>query len=67
VGWTDGLGHIGAVFGPIVAGALYAATASAGFVGWFAYITIAGALIPALLLAWFGIDQRRAILEKISR
>lgn len=66
VGMTDGVGHIGAVYGPIVAGALYAATASVGFVGWFAYITIAGALIPALLLAYFGIDQSRAILEKIS-
>ncbi|HJU17987.1 MAG TPA: MFS transporter [Stellaceae bacterium] len=66
VGLTDGLGHLGAVFGPIVAGALYAATAEIGFVGWFAYITIVGALIPALLLAWFGINQRRAILEQIS-
>ncbi len=66
VGLTDGLGHLGAIFGPIVAGALYAATAEVGFVGWFAYITIVGALIPALLLAWYGINQRRAILEQIS-
>jgi len=34
--------------------------------GWFAYITIPGALIPALLVAWFGINQRRAVLEQIS-
>jgi MFS family permease len=66
VGMTDGLGHIGAVFGPIVAGALYAATTGVGFVGWFAWITIFGALIPALLLVGFGINQRRAILEQIS-
>ncbi len=65
-GLTDGVGHLGAVFGPIVAGALFAATAASGFYGWFFYIIIPGALIPALLVAWFGIDQRRAILEEIS-
>ena len=66
MGLIDGVGHLGAVFGPIVAGALFAATASAGYIGWFAYITIPGALIPALLIAWFGINQRRAILELLS-
>jgi MFS family permease len=66
VGMTDGLGHIGAVVGPIIAGALYAATAGIGFIGWFAFITIPGALIPALLLVSLGINQRRAILEQIS-
>ena len=66
MGLTDGVGHLGSVFGPIVAGALFAATASVGFVGWFAYVTIPGALIPALMVAWFGINQRRAILEQIS-
>ncbi len=66
MGSTDGVGHLGAVFGPIVAGALFAATAGSAFVGWFAYITIPGALIPAFLVAWFGINQRQAILEQIS-
>jgi MFS family permease len=66
MGLTDGVGHIGSVFGPIVAGALFAATATVNFAGWFAYITIPGALIPAILIAWYGIDQRRAILEQIS-
>jgi MFS family permease len=66
VGLTDGVGHLGSIFGPILAGALFAATASNGFVGWYAYITIPGALIPAVLVAWFGINQRRAILEHIS-
>jgi MFS family permease len=66
VGLTDGLGHIGAVFGPIVAGALYVMTITTGFVGWFAWITIWGAIIPAFLLLWFGINQRRAVLEQIS-
>lgn len=66
VGLTDGVGHLGSIFGPIVAGGLFAATATIGFVGWFAYITIPGALIPAILVAWFGINQQRAILEQIS-
>jgi putative MFS transporter len=66
MGLTDGVGHLGSVFGPILAGALFVATADVGFAGWFAYITIPGALIPALLVAWFGINQRRAILEQIS-
>jgi len=66
MGSTDGVGHLGSIFGPIVAGALFAATASIRFAGWFAYITIPGTLIPALLVAWFGINQRRAILEQIS-
>ncbi len=65
-GLTDGVGHLGAVFGPIVAGALFAATTSVGFVGWFAYIIVLGALIPGILIAWFGIDQCAAILEQIS-
>jgi len=60
------VGHLGAIFGPIVAGALFAATTANGFVGWYAYIIIPGALLPAVLVAWFGINQRRAILEHIS-
>jgi len=66
MGLTDGVGHLGAVFGPIVAGGLFAATTGAGFVGWFAYIMVPGALLPAMLVGWFGINQRRAILEQIS-
>ncbi len=66
-GLTDGFGHLGSIFGPIVAGALFTATATAGYAGWFLYITIPGALIPAVLVAWLGINQRRAILEQISR
>ncbi len=65
-GLTDGLGHLGAVFGPIVVGALFTMTASAGHIGWYLYITLPGALVPGLLVAWLGIDQRRAILEHIS-
>lgn len=65
-GLTDGVGHLGAVFGPLLAGALFSATAALGYYGWFLYIILPGALIPAVLVAWFGIDQRQAILEEIS-
>jgi MFS family permease len=65
-GLTDGIGHLGAAFGPIVAGWLFTSTAAYGHAGWFAYVMIPGALIPALLIGWFGIDQRRAVLEEIS-
>ncbi len=65
-GLTDGLGHLGSIFGPLIAGALFAATAASGHVGWFVYVTIPGALVPAALIWWYGINQRRAILEQIS-
>jgi putative MFS transporter len=65
-GLTDGVGHLGAVFGPLICGALLTATAGTGFWGWYAYIMIPGALIPAFLVFWLGIDQRQAILEHIS-
>jgi putative MFS transporter len=65
-GLTDGIGHLGAVFGPIVAGWLFTSTAAFGHAGWFAYVMIPGALIPAIMIAVWGIDQRRAILEHIS-
>lgn len=65
-GLTDGVGHLGAVFGPIVAGWLFTSTAAFGHAGWFAYVMIPGALIPALMIAIWGINQRQAILEHIS-
>ena len=35
-GLTDGVGHLGAVFGPILAGWLFTTTAAVGHAGWFA-------------------------------
>ncbi len=66
VGLTDGLGHLGSIFGPLIAGALFASSAFAGHAGWYAYVTVPGALLPAALIGWRGISQRRAILEQIS-
>ncbi len=66
VGLTDGLGHLGSIFGPLIAGWLFATTAYAGHAGWYVYVTVPGALLPAALIGWWGINQRRAILEQIS-
>lgn len=65
-GWTDGFGHLGSMASPLIIGALFAATASLGYIGYFAYVIIPGALLPALLLARFGVDQRAAPLEAVS-
>ncbi|HVZ07628.1 MFS transporter [Rhodopila sp.] len=66
VGLTDGLGHLGSIFGPLVAGWLFTSTAYLGHPGWYLYVTIPGALLPAALIGWWGINQRGAILEQIS-
>jgi MFS family permease len=67
VGWTDGIGHAGAVAGPLIAGQFYALTASRNHWGWFAWFAIAGSFVPGLLILVGGIRQRQAVLEEISR
>lgn len=63
-GWTDGLGHMGAWAGVVIAGAVFTAASP---LGWILLITIPGALAPAGLLQAFGLRQRRAVLERLSR
>jgi MFS family permease len=65
-GWTDGFGHLGSMASPLIIGALFAATASAGYIGFFAYVIIPGALLPALLLARLGMNQKAAPLEAVA-
>lgn len=65
-GWTDGFGHVGSIVSPLIVGALFTATVSAGYIGFFAYVIIPGALLPGLLLARFGIAQRAAPLEAVT-
>ena len=65
-GWTDGFGHVGSIVSPLIVGALFTATASAGYIGFFAYVIIPGALLPGLLLARFGISQQAAPLEMVT-
>ena len=65
-GITDGLGHLGAIFGPVIVVAFGDATSNHGFYGAWLYVAIAGALVPALLLQFFGIGQKEAILEEVA-
>ena len=62
-GWTDGFGHVGSIISPLIIGALFTATAGAGYIGFFGYVIIPGALLPALLLVHFGMDQKGVSLE----
>lgn len=65
-GWTDGFGHVGAMVSPLIVGTLFTATAASGYLGFFAYVIIPGALLPALLIARFGLSQRAASLESVG-
>jgi MFS family permease len=65
-GFTDGLGHLGAIFGPVIVVALGDATSHQGFYGFMLYVAIAGALIPALLVRFFGMRQKGAVLEVVA-
>jgi MFS family permease len=65
-GIADGVGHVGAIFGPVIVVALGDATAHQGFYGFMLYVAIAGALLPALLLQLFGMRQKDAILEEVA-
>ena len=63
-GWTDGVGHLGAWGGVLIAGQLYIATAPRSFI---VFITIPCALVPGILVAIFGKRQRRRALEELSQ
>ena len=62
--WTDGLGHLGAWAGVTLMGPLYGI--GPNHLGWLLFITIPGALLPALLIRVYGIRQSRAVLEQVS-
>jgi putative MFS transporter len=63
-GWTDGIGHLGAWGGVLIAGQLFLATAPRNFI---LFITIPCAIVPGILLAIFGKNQRRRALEELAR
>jgi len=65
-GWTDGVGHLGAIFGSLIVVALYTSTAGTGHIGSYVYVVVAGALIPGMLLWRLGVPQKHAILEQVS-
>jgi hypothetical protein len=63
-GWTDGIGHLGAWGGVLIAGAIFSATAPLGFI---VFITIPCALLPGLLVAAFGKRQHNRALEELAQ
>ncbi len=63
-GWTDGVGHLGAWGGVLIAGQIFSATAP---LGWVVFITIPCALLPAFMVAAFGKRQRSRALEEMAR
>jgi putative MFS transporter len=63
-GWTDGVGHLGAWGGTVGAGAIFSATAPLNFI---VFITVPGALLPAILVAIFGKRQGKRTLEDLAR
>jgi MFS transporter, putative metabolite:H+ symporter len=63
-GWTDGVGHLGAWGGVLIAGALFTVAAPGGF---FLFVTVPCALLPAVLVAVFGKRQRNQSLEELAQ
>jgi MFS family permease len=62
-GWTDGVGHLGAWGGVLIAGALFSLTDPQPF---FLFVTIPCALVPGVLIAIFGKNQRNRTLEELA-
>ena len=63
-GWTDGMGHLGAWGGVLLCGHVFMASSP---LNWILLITIPGALVPGVLVGFFGIRQRRRTVEELSR
>ena len=63
-GWTDGVGHLGAWGGVLIAGQLFTVANPRPF---FLFITIPCALLPGILLGIFGKNQRARALEQLAR
>ena len=63
-GWTDGVGHLGAWGGVLIAGALFSLTNPRPF---FIFVTIPCALLPGILIAIFGKNQHNRTLEELAQ
>jgi putative MFS transporter len=62
--WTDGLGHLGAWAGVTLLGPLYAMEPN--HIGWVLFIVLPGAMLPGLLVLFFGIKQSGRVLEEVA-
>jgi putative MFS transporter len=63
--WTDGLGHLGAWAGVTSLGPLYGM--GPNHLGWILFIVVPGALVPGLLIKFFGIRQSERVLEEVAK
>ena len=63
-GWTDGVGHVGAWGGVLLCGHIFMATSPRG---WILLVTIPGALLPGVMIGFFGVRQRRRALEELAQ
>jgi hypothetical protein len=63
--WTDGLGHLGAWAGVTSLGPLY--QLGPNHLGWILFIVVPGALLPAILIKSFGINQSERVLEEVAK
>jgi|GEM_PF-1147268 len=63
--WTDGLGHLGAWAGVTSLGPLY--QIGPNHLGWILFIAVPGALLPGLLIKFFGIRQAERRLEDVAK
>jgi len=63
--WTDGLGHFGAWIGVAFLGPLY--QSGPNHLGWIIFIIVPGALLPALLIKMFGVNQADRVLEEVAK
>jgi MFS family permease len=63
--WTDGLGHLGAWIGVTSLGPLY--QWGPNHLGWILFIIVPGALVPGLLIKFFGIKQSDRVLEEVAK
>ncbi len=63
-GAADGLGHIGALIGVSLLGSLY--LVGPNHLGWILAITLAGAILPSLVVRAGRVPPREAILEEVS-
>lgn len=64
--WTNGIAHTAAVWAPIMIAPLFSLTASQGHYGWIFWISVAGAIVPALVIAKWGMKQSNKTLEEMA-
>ncbi len=66
IGATDGLGHIGSVASPLIAGPLFTATVASSAYGWWLWCIVIGAAIPIGAMVLYAERHRDMALEELS-